>query len=445
MVRARFKNVVDAMARDIRDGTLAPGTRLPTHRELATREGLALVTASRVYAELAAMGLVTGETGRGTFVRETALPLGHGVDQYVSAADVIDLSFNLPALPEQADLLRSALRALASTGDLEALLRYQPHGGRRHERAAVARHLRRKGLGVSGDQVLIVNGAQHGLAVTVLALLRPGDVVAVDALSYPGFKLAAQAHHLELAPLPARRDGPDLEALDQLCRRRRVRAVYTMPTLHNPLGWVTPMQARMRLVEIAREHGLLIIEDAAYAFLAEQPPDPLAVMLPESTIYVSGLSKSVATGLRFGFVAAPSQFVAAIERAIRASTWNTPAVMTAIATEWLDDGTVDRLERRKRADARERQDVARAALIGLETVGHSSSYFLWLPMPEEARADQVAAALLREHISVSTAQPFATSKDSPHAIRIALGSVPIDVLRDALHKVKQTVEAHSYR
>jgi DNA-binding transcriptional MocR family regulator len=444
MVRARFKNVVDTMARDIRDGTLAPGTRLPTHRELATREGLALVTASRVYAELAAMGLVTGETGRGTFVRETARPLGHGIDQYVSAADVIDLSFNLPALPEQADLLRNALRALASTGDLEALLRYQPHGGRRHERAAVGRHLRRKGLGVDGDQVLIVNGAQHGLAVTVLALLQPGDVVAVDALSYPGFKLAAQAHHLELAPLPAKGDGPDLDALDQLCSRRRVRAVYTMPTLHNPLGWVTPLQSRTRLIEIAREHGLLIIEDAAYAFLAESPPTPLAAMLPESTIYVSGLSKSVATGLRFGFVAAPTKFVASIERAIRASTWNTPAVMTAIATEWLDDGTVDRLEARKRADARERQAVAHDVLGGLETIGHPSSYFLWLPMPEEARADQVAAALLRQRISVSTAEPFSTSKDSPHAIRVALGSVPVDVLRSALHKVKHTVEAHRY-
>ena len=88
--------------------------------------------------------------------------------------------------------------------------------------------------------------------------------------------------------------------------------------------------------------------------------------------------------------------------------------MTAIATEWLDDGTVDRLEKRKRADARERQVVARGVLSGLEIIGHPSAYFLWLPMPEETRADQVAAALLREGISVSTAEAFATSKDSPH-------------------------------
>ena len=80
------------------------------------------------------------------------------------------------------------------------------------------------------------------------------------------------------------------------------------------------------------------------------------------------------------------------------------------------------------ADARRRQSVARDVLDGLELVGHPSSYFLWLPLPGEARADQVAVALMRENVSVSTAEPFATTKHPPHAIRLALGSVNIDVL-----------------
>ena len=143
---SRYKAVVDAFASDIRAGRLPSGTRLPTHRQLAAREGIALVTASRVYAELEAMGLVSGEQGRGTFVRDIALPPGHGIDQRAAAADTIDLSFNYPALPGQADLLRHALRELAAAGDLEALLRYQPHRGRPQDRAAVARHLRTRGL-----------------------------------------------------------------------------------------------------------------------------------------------------------------------------------------------------------------------------------------------------------------------------------------------------------
>jgi DNA-binding transcriptional MocR family regulator len=313
----RYKAVVDQLASEIRSGRLPSGTRLPTHRRLAATSGLAVVTASRVYAELEGMGLVSGEPGRGTFVRETALAPGHGIDQQAVAADVIDLNFNYPSLPGQADMLRQALRELASAGDLESLLRYQPHAGRPHERAVVARHLTRRGLRVGDDRVLLVDGAQHGLAVSAMALLQPGDVVAVDALTYPGFKVLGQTLHLELAPLPAAGDASDLDALERLCRTRRIRAVYAMPTLHNPLGWVTTAGHRERLVDIARRYGLLIVEDAAYAYLAERPPTPLAALAPELTVYVSGLSKSVATGLRVGFVSAPIELVPALERAIR--------------------------------------------------------------------------------------------------------------------------------
>ena len=444
MAQARYKQVVDKLAAEIGRGRLLPGTRLPTHRQLAADEGLALVTASRVYAELEAMGLVSGETGRGTFVKETAVPRGQGVDQHAVAAGMLDLSFNYPALPGQAELLRGALRQLASAGDLEALLRYQPHGGRPHERASVARHLARRGLTVPGEQVMLVDGAQHGLATTVMALLQPGDVVAVDALTYPGFKLLAEAHRLELVAVPAGTEGPDPDALAALCRRRRVKALYAMPTMHNPLGWVMSTSRRRALVAVARQHGLLVIEDAAYAFLVEKAPPPLAALAPETTVYVSGFSKSVATGLRVGCVAAPPAWVGKIERAIRATTWNTPGVMTAITCGWLDDGTVDRLEAGKRQDARARQQLAAQVLGALRRVSHPASYFVWLPLAEEVRADQVAAALMRERISVSTAEPFATAAQVPHAIRLALGSVDLGTLREALETVAAVIAARTY-
>jgi DNA-binding transcriptional MocR family regulator len=441
MAQARYKRLVDSLAAQIRQGSLPPGTRLPTHRALATREGFALATATRVYAELEAMGLVSGETGRGTFVRESALPRGLGIDQQAVAAGMVDLNFNYPSLPGQTDLLRSALRQLAMSGDLEALLRYQPHGGRPHERDLIARHLGHHGLTVSGPQVAIVDGAQHGLATTVMALLQPGDVVAVDALSYPGFKVLAEAQRLELAPLPAAAQGPDLDALEALCQRRRVRALYAMPTMHNPLGWVMSASRRQQLVATARRHGFFIIEDAAYAFLAPDPPPPLAALAPECTVHVSGLSKSVATGLRVGFVAAPTAWVQKIERAIRATTWSTPGVMTAIACGWLEDGTVTRLEAQKRADAVARQTLAAEVLGGLRCIRHPASYFLWLPLEEGVRADRVAIALEREGVSVSTADPFATTAQVPHALRLALGSVELDALRAGLQTVRRVVEA----
>lgn len=440
MPRARYKSLVDSFAEAIRSGSMPPGTRLPTHRQLAAEHGLALVTASRVYAELEAMGLVSGETGRGTFVREISLPPGQGSGQMSVAAGMLDLNFNYPSLPGQADLLRTVLRQLALSGDLEALLRYQPHAGRLHERAAVARHLLSRGLTVEAEQVLVVSGAQHGLAVTMMALLKPGDVIAVDALTYSGFKVLAETLHLEIVAIPVTADGPDLDHLQSLCRKRPVRAVYSMPTLHNPLGWVLSLAQREQLVAIARQHNLMIIEDAAYAFLAEDAPLPVARLAPERTVYVGGLSKSVATGLRVGFIAAPSDWVKALERTIMATTWNVPGVMSAIAVAWIEDGTVAQLEAHKRQDARARQALAAQVLKGVAYTSHPSSYFLWLPLTEEARADQVAMTLQRDGISVSTAEPFAVSAHVPHALRLALGSVDMPALREALVKVRKVVQ-----
>lgn len=444
-MKARYKAVVDRYAQAIRSGQLPAGTRLPTHRTLAAEERLSLATATRVYRELEEMGLVSGETGRGTFVRDLSLPPGHGVDQQVVAADVVDLNFNYPSLPAQGDALREALRQLAMAGDIDSHLRYQPHAGRLAEREIIARHLTCRHFAPDAENVLIVNGAQHGLAVTVMGLLRPGDVVAVDALTYSGFKVLAALYHLELAAIPCRAEGPDLQALHTLCQQRRVRAVYTMPTLHNPLGWVLNAGQRQALADLARQHDLLIIEDATYARLVSRPPPPVVSYAPERTVYVTGFSKNIATGLRVGVVISPPRYRPEIERAIRATTWNTPTLISSLICAWIEDGTVARFETQKRQDARQRQQVAREVLCGLPVVSHPDSYFVWLPLGEESRADRLANALMERRISVSTAEPFCVSATIPQALRIALGSVPFDSLRPALLNVRDAVEYEQSR
>lgn len=444
-MKARYKAVVDRYAQAIRSGQLPAGSRLPTHRTLAAGERISLATATRVYRELEEMGLVSGETGRGTFVRDLSLPPGHGVDQQVVAADVVDLNFNYPSLPEQGDALREALRQLAMAGDIDSHLRYQPHAGRLAERDIIARHLTCQHFAPDAENVLIVNGAQHGLAMTVMGLLRPGDVVAVDALTYSGFKVLAALYHLELAAIPCRPEGPDLQALHTLCQQRRVRAVYTMPTLHNPLGWVLNTGQRQALADLARQHDLLIIEDAAYARLVSRPPPPVVSYAPERTVYVTGFSKNIATGLRVGVVISPPRYRPEIERAIRATTWNTPTLISSLICAWIEDGTVARFETQKRQDARQRQQVAREVLCGLPVVSHPDSYFVWLPLGEESRADRLSNALMERRISVSTAEPFCVSATIPQALRIALGSVPFDSLRPALLSVRDAVEYEQYR
>ena len=439
--------VADALADDIRGGRLAPGALLPTHRQLAARHGIALASASKAYALLKSMGLVVGETGRGTFVRDR--PQERDWDEGDEArlsADAADLSFNHPALPGQAELLRAMLRELAACGDLAALMRQQPPGGRLHERETVARFLAQaRGIAAAPQRIFLVNGAQQGLDIAARAVLAPGDAVAVDALTYPGFRMLAQAQGFALKPVPALPGGPDLQALEALCRSRPVRAIYAMPTLHNPLGWVLSPAQRRRLVEIARRHDCALIEDAAYAYLAGRAPPALAALAPERTFYVSSLSKSVATGLRFGYLAAPESFAPRVKALVRASHWSLPGVVTAMAARWMADGTVARLEAAHRRDARRRQAVARAAFAGMDVTAHPASLFLWLRLPEGVRMDGVATALARRGIAVSKGQAYAATRHAPHALRLGLGSLPMAELGPVLAQVRETIERFPIR
>ncbi|MCK6190235.1 PLP-dependent aminotransferase family protein [Pseudomonas sp. EYE_354] len=435
MTMPRYKTIADQVAENIRNGRLRPGTQLPTVRTLMREHGIALATAARVYRTLESMGLVVGEMGRGTFVRDTSLPRDLGL-QPAYGAGLIDLTFNNPAVPGQAEMLRQALRNLASSGDLDALLHNAPHGGRPHERETAAKHLRNRGIRVPGSQVLIVNGAQQGLAMAMMALLKPGEVLAVDALTYPGIKALAVAHCIELLPIPLADGKTNLDALATSCKQRPVRAFYTMPTLHNPLGSIMPAADRKRLIALAEEHDFALIEDGGYAFLAEPAPKPLFTLAPHRTIYVSGLSKSVASGLRIGFIAAPVSLIPALEQAVRASTWSSPSITVELACRWIEEGVVDDLEELKRKDAANRQRIARRIFGGINLVGHPNAYFLWLPLPEDIRAESVAAALRRDNIMVTTAEPFSAASNVPNALRVALGSIPVETLKLALTKVR---------
>lgn len=437
---SRYAHLVDLFAEKIRDGSLAAGEKLPSVRSMTQLHGIALATAHRVYSELESAGLVVGEVGRGTFVRDLSVHRPSDLRQRAVSSS-IDLSFNYPTTPGQEQMLRDALRALAGRGDIGLLLHSPPQGGRPQDRATAARHLRNRGLRLPAEQVLLVNGAQHGLAVIVQALLRPGDAVAVDSLTYPGFRALAEANRLDVQAVRLAEGMTDLDALEALCRRRKLRAVYVMPTLHNPMGTVMSEQQRMRLVEIAEKHDLLIIEDGAYAFLAEPAPPPVIALAPRRTVYVSGLSKSVSAGLRIGFVAAPLELMQALEEVIRLTVWSAPTLTVAVAREWIESGVVDQLERRKRADARLRQSIARKVLRDLPVSCHRSSYFLWVEMPMGVRAESVASDLQSQGIAVATGSSFASSPQVAQGLRLAIGSTAISDLAPALARVRDSILA----
>ncbi|OHU80027.1 PLP-dependent aminotransferase family protein [Mycobacteroides chelonae] len=431
----RHATVADEIAGQIRTGTLSAGTRLPTHRALAGRYGIAVATASRVYRDLTAAGLVVGEPGRGTFVRDLSGFAGVEPARVAAKQRAADLSFNQPLSRGQDDQLRQALRALAAEGDLTSLLHQQPPGGRDRDCAAIATYLLDRGIDVAPDRVLISGGAQQGLDTVLAAIATPRTIVAADALTYPGIKLLATARRLELAPVQTGTTGMDLDYLEWLCGRRPISALYLIPTLHNPLGYTLSTSARERVATLADRHDFHIIEDATYAFLDPGAPSPVQTIAPERTFYVGSMSKNLASGLRIGYIVTPPAHRPDVIRALRATSWGASTIASALTTRWLTDGTVTRLEELRRADARRRQSIARTELAGLIYHAHPGSYSGWLVLPEHARNDVMARDLADVGIMVSTADAFSTAPHAPNALRLALATPEPPDLAAALRQI----------
>ena len=444
---SRHTRLIDELVQAIRAGRYPAGARLPTHRAFSKQHGVALATATKVYAALERMGLVVGEVGRGTFVREwqddaeRLRLIDHRLMAAMPRPAPVDLAFNYPETAGAGRLLEQALQALQASGGMQRLMEPLPVGGGPEARAAVVRYLAGKGLEVLPDQVLMVGGAQQGLACAVMALLQPGDVVVVDELTYPGFIALAQTQSLELQCWRWNASGPDLDELARLLVQRPVKAVFTMPTLHNPTGWVMDRSSRQRLAALAVAHKVWLIEDASYAFLAADAPAPLATFAPDRTVYVNSLSKSVGGGLRLGFMALPPGLVARCERTLRTIAWSQPTLMAALGAHWLDSGVVESLEQTKRADARVKQRLALRCLAGLDIQAHPDSFFIWIRLPESVRSEPLTLRLAEQGIAVTPSYAFATSGHYPHAIRLNLGAARLDTLAQALPLVRDTIEA----
>ena len=442
MKKARYIRLADMVSKAIQEGKLAPGTKLPTHRAFAEQFSVALATATRAYGELERRGMIVGEAGRGTFVRDLSLPPTLGVRQTANDG-LIDLVFNMPGDAGDADMLRVGLRRLAAAGDLEAMLRYQPHGGRTHERRIIAESLVSTLGHIDPKCLFVTSGGQHGLATIALGLFRRGDRIAADTLTYPGFKSIAALQGLDLVPIEGQRGEMDPEDLERQCRARKVRAVYLMPTVHNPLGSVMDEATRLRLIEVARAHDLLLIEDAAYAFLEPNPPPSLVALAPERTIYVGGFSKSLATGLRMGYLIAPATQTDSLLEAIRATTWNTPALISGLVTGWVEDGTLASSEETRRRDGAERQQLCQTVLDGRSILSHRNAGFAWLPLEKGIRAEPIVTRLKEHGISASGAEPFATTVAAPQALRLAFGGLPKNDLEDVFQMVRRAIEGVS--
>lgn len=434
-----YAGIVEALNADIASGRLHRGQRLPTHRALARALGVDLTTVTRAYNEARRRGLTEARVGQGTFVAESRVR----APRAAAAGVEFDLSMNLPPEPVEADLEGRVARGLAALQrdfGVSDFLSYQQAGGSEADRGVAADWLRRRVRTAEASRLVVFPGTQTALTALLLALTKPGDVVLTDRLTYPGFKAAAAALGVRLVGVPSDGEGMIPEALDEACRQYAPRAVYLIPTIHNPTTLTIGSVRREQLATAIRRHDLLLFEDDAYGSL-DPKAQPIATLIPERSYLAVSLSKCIAPGLRVSFLLVPDRAASAqLGNALRTVAQMPVPLMVALVMRWLADGSADAIIAAIAAEAAARQKLAAKALSGQTYAAHPKGHHVWLTLPPTWTRAEFAAHVQRQGLAVVTSDSFSVDGDPDHAIRIALGAArnrsdlvgALDVLNVAL-------------
>jgi len=418
----RYQAISDSLADDISTGTLKPGDRLPPQRDLAWRLGVTVGTVTRAYAEAERRGLVSGEVGRGTYVRRlNSHPESLDLSDEIMDSNFVHLANAFPA-PIGITPFRDVLSELSQDPKLVPLLGYLPSGGLKEHRAAAAAWLQRSGVKTSQEQVAITVGAQQATVVALSAITRPGDRLLVENQTWPGIMAIADHLNLRLEGLAMDEYGLLPEALETACRSNDAKALYTIPTLQNPTNTIMPLERREQIAEVTRKHDIQIVEDDVFGLLAENPPPPIQTLAPDRTFFVTGLAKTLAPGLRTGFIAWPEDATPRIARSIRAFSWMSPPLTSEMAARLIQNGCADQVLTALKHEGEARRKVTLDRLSAFEVDCPEGAIFAWLHLPEPWRSSEFAEQARKKGVLIKAAETFNTGREIVcHAVRLCFG------------------------
>lgn len=433
-----YARLVSALESDVREGRLSPGDRLPPQRDLAHRLSVSVGTVSRAYVEAERRGFISSHVGRGSFVTDRARPYCEP-----QGAGPLDMAHNVPPLDPAERWIGEGLTRVRQRADLGVAVNYAPPEGLPSIREAGASWLsRRHGLvRATADRVIQCNGGQHGLALAFAALARPGDTILCEAATYPGIRTLAEHAGYRLRGVAMDDRGIEPEALARCARETGAKVLVVIPTLQNPTTITLDAARRAEIIEVARAHDLMMVEDEAYRVFADAgAPACFADLAPERTLMIAGVSKAVAPGLRLGFLLPPDD--AAIRDRVllglRAFGYSPPSLGGLVFSQWEQDGTADRIADDVIAESEVRTQMATSILGKAVAVpGAGRSLHVWMPMPM-LDAERLSARALRASIALTPPDGPIVDAVAPSGIRLCLGGLRA---RDALEQALRDIAA----
>jgi 2-aminoadipate transaminase len=462
-----YAQLAQEIQRRIRVGALPPGARLPTIRALSQQLGVTRLTIHAAYNELQAGGWVEATVGRGTFVAEgTQLGLTSAeLSREMSAGGLISDMLRMaqvpgmrslamadaaPELYPQRDFARALEEAMASG---TSVFGYTTPQGDASLRTAVASLLEDRGMYATPDELLITAGVTQGLALIAQVLASPGDTVLVEQPTYMGALSIFGSRGLRLVGVPIDNDGMQTDDLEALILAHRPRFIYVMPTFQNPTGVCLSLARRAQLLAIAARYEVPIIEDDIYAYISFDGPPPPTLYSEDRhgiVLNLGSFSKALLPGIRIGYLAAPTRWIAPLTRAKQTSDLCSPPLLQRAMAAFIQRGWLANHLRRATPRYRERRDalltaLARHAPAGLRWTEPRGGFCVWVALPPSVNVIDLYLAGIDRGIAFAPGDAFFAGAAPRPFLRLAYSAAPPETIHEMVRTLSELLGTQLHR
>jgi DNA-binding transcriptional MocR family regulator len=445
-----YMRIADGITQQMAVGALRPGDRVPSLRRLSQQHRVSLSTALQAYLWLETRGYLEARPQSGFYVRapfaasipepqfeaRTSQPTVVGTrailaDIMASASDPANVPFGAGgANPElfPTRRLNQITRRVVREQPLHSM-RYDFPPGLEVLRRQIARRASAVGCRISPDEVTITCGALEAVNVSLRAVAKPGDVIAVESPTYFAILESVASLGMKVIEIPTHpQTGMDLDALERAIRKHRVKACIALTNCHNPLGYVLTDDYKKSLVDLITRWDVALIEDDVYGdltFQGARPKPAKAFDRKGLVLLCASISKILCPGFRLGWVAG-GRFRADVERFKLLTNVCSPSLPQMVIAEFLESGGYDRHLTRLRATLASQVEMVRHAVgkyfpDGTRVSRPAGGYMLWIELPSKIDALKLYRAALAEHISILPGTIFSATGAYRNHIRLNCG------------------------
>lgn len=433
----RVEMVMQAIRKRIRARQATNGVRLPSIRALTQHLNVSKSTVVDAYERLVAEGEVASRPGSGFYIAGHMPPLSIMEDGPELSRDVDPVWMTRQSLAADSDLMKPgcgwlppswmpepeiqrALRAHARQGQAN-LVDYSTPQGLPALRQRLSRKLMDRSIEATPDQIILTESGTHSVDLLCRFFLKPDDVVILDDPCYFNFHALLRAHRVQVVGVPFTPNGPDLKAFEQALIEHKPRLYITNSGLQNPTGaTLSPVNAH-RVLKLAEQHDLTIIEDDIFADLEHGAAPRLAAFDGfDRVVQIGSFSKTLSASIRCGYIAAKNDWVAEITNLKLATSFGAGAFSQQVVLHLLKDGAY----RRHVNSLREKLALSISkAIPKLENLGLSiwtkpnAGMFLWCELPNQLDAVQVARFALEENMMLAPGNAFSANQTANSHLR----------------------------